>query len=260
MLNNLRRSLPEDCLSDLAFDQWRAGEFDAVREEQAYRHLASCSRCTQRREALIEEAQGFLAQYPRLPLAAGHLNPTRTRRSLAARGRGSRARAYALVAASLALAAGVLLFIGARRGAEGDPWSATTRPKGGARLGFYVKRAERVFRGSDGERLRQGDQLRFVVTNAALRHVAILSRDGAGVASIYYPPEPRSRALAEDTETALDAAVKLDATPGQERVFGIFCAAEFELEPLRRTLEKNGRLPSIPGCTIDELNLQKEPL
>jgi plastocyanin len=245
MLSDLRKSVPEACLSDLLLDELRADDLDANRKAQAEQHLRSCARCTARQQVLLAAALEFTERYPEAPV----VTVPRATRSIG--------RIYAGLTAALALAACVVLFVRAERVAR-DSQAALERSKGGARLGFYVKRDGHVFQGADGQRVHAGDELRFVVTNAAQHQIAILSRDGRGVTSVYYPSQRLSRALGSAHETALDTAVQLDATPGAEALFGIFCDSEFELEPLRSTLEKTGHLPAMKGCTVDELGVIKD--
>lgn len=243
MLTELREPLPEGCLSDLELDEWHAGELDATRARVAELHVASCHVCQARREALLDAASDFLQQYPQPPQ-----RPSKR----------SRGRAVGLAVTCLALAAAVFIRLSAPRPTEAPERAFETRAKGGAKLGFFVKRGDRVFEGATGETVRAGDQLRFVVTSGSPKHIAILSRDGRGVASVYYPASAHSQALVAAGQTALDAAVELDATPGEEALFGIFCEAELELEPLRAELEKRGRLPALRGCAVDELRVFKE--
>jgi hypothetical protein len=247
MPSELRRSLPDTCLSDLAFDELHAGELGVTSARRAEEHVAACARCRDRRQVLLTAQRDFLEQYPAAPDLA--------RRSRPRRG----GRTYAVLVASLALAAAVALVVRTRHEPEGARAELETRSKGGARLSFHVKRRDRIFEGADGERVKAGDQLRFRVANASQRHVAVFSRDGSGAATVYYPPQSRSRALGPASETALDAAVQLDATPGEETLVGVFCDSEFELEPLRVALEHTGAVPTMPGCTIDELRIFKEP-
>jgi hypothetical protein len=248
MPSELRRSVPDTCLSDLAFDELHAGELGVTSAQRAEEHVAACARCRDRRQALLAAQRDFLEQYPTAPNLARRPAPRKGPRT------------YAVLVASLALAAAaVALVVRPRHEPEGARAALETRSKGGARLSFHVKRSDRIFEGADRERVKAGDQLRFSVANAPERHVAVFSRDGSGAATVYYPSEPTSRALGPASETALDAAVELDATVGEETLVGVFCDSEFALEPLRAALEHTGRVPTMPGCTIDELRIFKDP-
>src|SRR4051812_16927027 len=99
MLNDLRKAVPEGCLSDHELDELEAGELDVSRVEPAGRHLRSCARCTERQRALQAAARDFLARHPEPP----SVTVPRKRRP--------GGRFYAGFAAGLALAAGIALFV-----------------------------------------------------------------------------------------------------------------------------------------------------
>src|SRR3954464_7024601 len=63
-----------DCLSNLALDEWLAGELDASAQQRCDRHLAHCPACQARRAQFEREAAQFYAEAPsfiRQPPAAG---------------------------------------------------------------------------------------------------------------------------------------------------------------------------------------------
>lgn len=239
MLSKLHIPAPDGCLSDLWLDEWLAGELDADRERAAAAHAASCDRCTQRKQAFEASALRFLDSRPQPPIA---------------RRFGGRAVGLALTAVAIA-AALALLFRGPRSAPKPE---LAVRSKGSSSIGFFVRRGEQVFAGGKGEQLRAGDQLRFTVTSTLPRQFAVLSRDARGAASVYYPSGPRSRPLTPAQQMPLDTAVELDATLGSETLFGVFCDQEFAVEPLREALERSGKLPSLPGCSVDQLEVRKE--
>ena len=59
MLTDLRQELPEGCISDLGFDEWRAGELDYGTIEKYEAHLEHCERCQKRHDAIEAEAEAF---------------------------------------------------------------------------------------------------------------------------------------------------------------------------------------------------------
>lgn len=239
MPSELRRPLPEGCLSDLVFDELLADELREPSAERVEQHVAECPRCRERLQALRRGQQEFLQRHPVAPRVARRAS-----------------RTYAVFTTGAAVALAALWLVG--RGPDTAGGTLDGRSKGAPSLGFHVKRSGRVFQGANGEHVKAGDQLRFTVTNAPLRHVAVFSRDGSGTATVYYPPESRSRVLGSAPQTDLDAAVQLDAAQGEETLLGVFCDTPFELEPLRAALERTGKLPTMTGCSIDELRLVKE--
>jgi hypothetical protein len=242
MPTELRRPLPEGCLSDLVFDELLADELREPSAERVAQHVAECPRCRERLQALRRAQDDFLQRYRTAPRGP-------RRKTL---------RTYAVLSAGVTLALVSLLLV-RRPPDDAAQGPLDGRSKGAPRLGFHVKRSGRVFQGANGEHVKAGDQLRFTVTNAPLRYVAVFSRDGSGAATVYYPPESRSRGLGSAPQTDLDAAVQLDGAQGEETLLGVFCDAPFELEPLRATLERTGKLPAMTGCSNDELRLVKDP-
>lgn len=250
MLSELRSPRGPGCLSDLVFDAWSAGELEPDRVRAAAEHLAGCEQCSARGQELDRQRAQFLEGAPEF-VAPGTRAPRRAR--------GPRWPAW--VGGSVALAAVLALAVG-KLGeqpelSEGDG----TRSKGPAHLTFFVKRGTRVLDGVPGQSVAPGDQLRFAVTSAVPTHVAVLSLDAAGTASIYHPTDsPRATAVDAAQRFALASAVELDGVLGKEVVFGVFCEASFEVEPLRKALSSEHTLAPPAGCELDRLELVKERL
>ena len=82
MLSQLRQAVPVGCISDLTFDERRAGELDASELAPVEEHLARCERCRQRHERL--EAPRRVHQRPEqvaidlLMRGMAHLTPVST--------------------------------------------------------------------------------------------------------------------------------------------------------------------------------------
>ena len=260
MLTELRQELPEGCISDLGFDEWRAGELDAKTIETYEAHLEQCERCQRRHDAIEAQAEAFLQKFPTLDLPRANAADNVAR--LRQRQRSSLGWATGAIAGLLAAAAAIVLLVrsppGAGDGAPHTDSAFSVRSKGSSHIGFFVKHGDDVRQGSDGQVVRPGDQLRFTLTSQKPQHVAILSLDGAQVASIYYPRGAKSATVTRVRDEAVNSSVQLDDTLGEEHVFGIFCDSPFDLEPLRDGLQRRGKLPELPGCTVDELTILKE--
>ena len=241
MLGELRARRPMGCISDLAFDEWSAGELSAERQRELELHVAGCVGCSERRRALSQMAAAYLERAPEPAVDRARSRPGMLPASRLARYGGA-----------LALAAGVVLAVTQIRPV------AELRSKGGAELGFFVSRAGRVFEGAPGERLRPGDQLRFTVSVQTPTYVAVLSRDARGVASTYFPPGTDAERVEPGAGYALQSSVALDATLGAERIYGLFCAAPFTVEGVRTELERQGKLAPRAGCTQRTLDVHKE--
>lgn len=247
MLMELRLEASEHCVSELALDEWRAGELAPEQVKNLEAHLEGCPRCRARKRSHDEQAAAFLKLAPRF-------EPQRSRPVASEKRRRIRkiwAWASALGAAA-AVAAGAWMLP-----RPVDETVSATRLKGGPRLGFFVKSGARVRAGADKERVLPGDQLRFVVSTDAPRYLAILSYDARHVASVYYPPGDRTRLIGPGAHLALETGVKLDDALGTERLFGIFCERAIDVESLRQGLQKSGRLSAPSACSVDRISIQK---
>ena len=259
MLIELQRERPEGCISDLEFDEWRALELDAGAVEALTAHVTGCKRCQKRRALLEAQADEFLRRYPELDLPA--LASTKSSVRPASRTRGtivSWRRGWAIASGLAGLAAAALALLLLRPVEPVADAELGTRIKGSSRLGFFVKRGDQVLPGGDEEVVYPRDLLRFTLTTVKTSHTAILSLDGAGVASVYHPAAPQSQRFGVVRDEALDQSIELDATLGRERIWAVFCDAPFEVEPLRARLEAKRELEVPAGCTIDQLTVVKQ--
>jgi hypothetical protein len=231
-----------DCASDRVLDLLLAGDLDATRASALHEHVAACAECSAR----LHELSAFRDELARdLPPFPGLLvqTPPRPRRAR---------RWSAWMGGALAAAAALVFWIGRGPAEDADE----TRVKGSARLGFYVKRGDSVFRGGQAEALRPGDAIEFSYAAPAAGYLAVLSVDGAGHASIYFPTGPRAQAL-EPGPQLLPQSTTLDAVLGRETLYALWCDAPAELEPIRRSLESSPAAPAAPGCSVELLQVEK---
>ena len=109
-----------------------------------------------------------------------------------------------------------------------------------------------------GETVAPGDTVRFTYSTAERRYLAILSVDGAGAASIYFPDGAEAVAVEPGEDAPLPLGTRLDGVLGEERVVGLFCDAPRPLEPVRQALQNSGAaLPDVPGCTLRTFRFTK---
>ena len=108
-----------------------------------------------------------------------------------------------------------------------------------------------------GALVKPRDRIRFSVRAPADGFVAVLSRDGAGHASVYYPFSASQAAPHGAKDTLLPGAIMLDDVLGTERVWALFSARAFELGPLLQQLER-GEKPSGPGLSVASVEWKKE--
>lgn len=242
----LKRTRPLTCLSDYRLDQLVAGELDPRAEEESRAHLLGCANCAARLSAIEADRAAFLADPP--PLRVPPRRVTRRLLTWAPR-----------IAAPLALAAAVALWMRVQPPAvePGDP--AATRIKGKSRLGLYVKRGPAILPGASGDTVYPGDTLQFTTTvQREGVFVAVISVDGARKASVYYPGGPRAVKVEPGTDAALDQSTVLDDVLGPETAYGLFCDSPVELEPVRAAFEAAPEAPPIPaGCVVDRVSFTK---
>ena len=221
------------CLSAYRLDRFRLGELPAEEASDVRAHLAGCERC-RAAEALLAAAEAdYLALVPplRRPPRAG--------------------RAVAWGVGAMALAAVCVLAL--------RPAAMEVRSKGAATaVGMYVQHDQTVRRALPGEAVAPGDVVRFVYSSQEPRFVAILSIDGAGVASVYFPDGPQTVRLPAAQEMPLPLGTRLDGVLGEEQVVALFCEQSRELEPIRRAMQAAApALPEVPGCSLATFHFSK---
>jgi hypothetical protein len=242
MLKSLQPTVSEGCISDLTFDAWRAGELDKEQTVALEEHLSLCQACQQRRESIERQSLQFWDRAAGPPSRRSGIRIVRRRWFVPS------ALAFSALAA---VAVMVSLAPGSRENAD------ETRLKGQSHITFHVQHEGKVTVGAEGQSVFPGDSLRFSLTTGKPTHVAILSLDGAGVASVYFPQGKTSRSFGMVNSQPLDSSVLLDSTLGNERLWALFCDKEFALESLRAQLEREGNLSVPAGCSLDQHTLVK---
>jgi hypothetical protein len=261
MLTDLRRELKDGCISDLRFDEWYAGELPPTEVSQLAQHLKHCERCLGRSEQIRKQRSALLVKHPDLSsiersqrasekLHRADFTPLR---SVRARRRGL----WGFSAAGLAVAA-VLLLVPRLKAPEAPPDESNTRLKGAPRFGFAIKRGEKVLAGRNGQVVYPRDRLRFLVSTSTPQHLAILSRDGRGVVTEYYPGTGRSRAIAASSNALLESSVELDESLGREELWAVFCKEPFEVGGFINAIRQQGDVSPSHGCSVDRLDIDKQ--
>lgn len=190
-----------------------------------------------------------------MPALAADLSRRAVRRRRTARWLGAGASALAVAATALLLV-----------GRESPPGMRTERPawtgrKGGSdyRLGFYYRRADRVFPGRNGAVLHPGDQVRFVCDLPQDAYVTVLGRDAAGAVTVYFPADGAAEPLPAGREQALPNAIELDAQLGPEMVHGVFCERPVPATRLQEMVRAAPLSPRWPaGCSSQHLGWSKQ--
>jgi hypothetical protein len=253
----------EHCPSDLSLDRGLAGELSPAEARAQEHHLASCASCESRRTALLEARLDFARDAP--PFASFAAAAQATPRSAApSSGRVPRRRSASLrwLGGGFALAAAALVAV-----AVGESWRAPpdegvgTRTKGSpASLGWVVRRGERVFAGRPEQRLRAGDGVRFTVMAQQPVFVAVIGLDASGKSSVYYPEADALARVEAGNDQLLPAAIELDARPGDERVYAVFCESAVPIARVTEAVERSPDAPVLPpGCSSERHTLRREP-
>jgi hypothetical protein len=254
-LMDLHAEVPGGCISDLRFDEWDAGELPESDAAEFAAHLRGCARCTARRAARDGQASAFLARanapgvrkQTRAPTHGG-LAPAARFATAPPRGRG-----IWVAAGGAALAAAAALSL-----VHAPDISVGQRTKGGEQIGFFVKRGDAVFEGQNGQRVRAGDRLRFVVSTPAARYLAVFGRDSSGAVSTYYPTAGLPERVGPGRQIELESSVELDEARGTERIFALFCEEPVNTAKVTGDLRLRGSLQSAADCTVDVIELVKE--
>jgi uncharacterized protein DUF4384/putative zinc finger protein len=256
----MSRRQGEDCVSDLQLDRRLAGELSPAEGQAIEHHLEVCPACHQRQAELDEVQLRFARDMPGWasrrgePVAASHPAPSaRPHRNL---------QRWLAGASTLAAAAALALFMVGpwREDPSAGEIAGGTRAKGrAASLGWVVRRGEHTFVGRPEQWLRAGDALRFTVSSPEPVYVAVLGLDARGRLSVYHPDRERLTRVEAGEQYPLPGAIELDATPGQEVLYGIFCEDAAPLASVKLAVERSPEAPALPpGCSFERWGLSKE--
>jgi hypothetical protein len=237
----MRLNEPADCVSDLELDEWASGELDPMARDRTAQHVMGCSHCRARHQEFERERAEFYAAAPTFDSHARRFVPQRV---------SARRRHAPLLAVTgiVAIAAAVAIAM--------LPSLRETRLKGGPSLGYFVKRAGHVWAGDSSTVLMPGDLLRFTYTTERDSYLAVLDQDARST-QVYFPNGARAAFVPRGVAVALDFSVQLDSTPGEERVYALFCETSVEIAPVRASLVDSGRFEPPDGCKLDTLTLRK---
>jgi hypothetical protein len=214
---NERRPIP-----DALLERYLAGDLDEARRKELEARLADSPEERARLDALRADSAAFLIKHPPGPLVA---------KAEVARPRVPRWLALVLAPVATALLVFVLL----------RPREPDIGLKGDVALTVYRVNAEgAIARVEPGALLKAGDRVRFEVRAASDGWIAVLSRDGAGRVTVYYPYGGQAAARYSSSEPVLPGAIGLDETKGREDVWVFFSPKPFALTPYVDTLTSGG--------------------
>ncbi len=249
-------------LQDLALERLELGDLQPHEARSVQDHLVACPACQARRQAIAAE---LAAPLPELTLEA-------TQGPVAGGGEVvalpvRRARwVFGGAAAMMAMAAGLVVTLLQPGAPQDDP---EFQARGSALiLEVYRKDDAGAVRVRDGDGVRASDQLGFRVASQDAGYLLVFGVDSTLRPYPCYPADASRGAVAwpaSPTPVQLDAAVQLDATPGQERIVALLCDEPIDLELVAPTLiqvvtglESGQDLPPLDlSCLQRELRLHK---
>lgn len=135
--------------------------------------------------------------------------------------------------------------------------------KGDADIDFMVLRDGQVQPGDETELFRRGDRLQFSYRTTGLSDLVLVSIDGDGVLSVYYPTDGgEPLAIVPGERHFLEGSIELDGAPGPEVFVGVFGAGSVD-EARELVLEAYAtgehdaveQLRELPG--VDTLRIEK---
>jgi hypothetical protein len=236
-------------VQDAVLEMYLASALDEPARARVERVLAESEVDRARLAELRADSEAFLLSHPPAAFAA-RLEPARRRterRWLPWLG--------TALAASAAVFGGVLL----------RPVVETPEPeyvaKGAVTLTVYRRQAGGGVPVQPGEALGAGDALQFEVKAGTSGYVAVLSRDGAGHVTVYYPYGGDAAAAYVPGQPLLPGAIELDGTPGTEQLYALFSPEPFTLGGAVKALESGAALePVLPGTVrVARASLAKRP-
>ena len=211
-------------------------------------HLDSCRDCHGRLEAIRASESEFHDNVFSQTLSAVTeriLDEQRRPRKLP---KGNATMLRRILPLGIAAAATLLLAVGLLPGKPRDGLIPGSTPmndedisdKGAVGLELYCKRNDRVFRVHQGTTLRSDDMIRFVpvLSNDGPRYIMVVSVDGLGTVSKYFPQDSDTALRVHAMKAALPGSIVLDNTPGPEHVWLLSSKTPFRYSEIVTTIRR----------------------
>jgi hypothetical protein len=164
-----------------------------------------------------------------------------------------------LVPASALAAAAAVVLVLLRRGGDQPlkPDDDDIQVKGDEiSLVVHVATASGSRRLESGDGVAPGDKIRFEVNAAKPGYIAVAGIDGSGQLSIYHPGAGTGPIAFDPQARLLPGAIRLDATPGEERFFAVYSPTPFAFDIVMPAVQENRSLPA--GISKAEVVLKKK--
>jgi len=213
----------------------RLGEASPAERAWIDAHLARCARCAEMRASFESHRREVAGAAPARAPEGLKMRLARLRKPW---WRGRWVGATLLVPAALATIAVLTL-----RGSTQAPHEVAPEitVKGGTAFNVVMRRGRRVSPVRAGERLRSGDQIRFVLQHVRYPFVLIASVDGSGHANVYVPYEGKTSVeIQVGDQVEIPGSIVVDESPGPERLFALFSRQPLAAGPVRAALAAIG--------------------
>jgi hypothetical protein len=231
-----------DCPTRYTLVRYVSGDLDEGEACTITTHVGDCTACRLELEG-IEANVGVYAERQ-----AAHLASLKARLERESPERGWTWRRWIpLVGAAAAAAILVALVFLWPRPPEGEVGF-----KGAVSFRVVVKRGEAQDEVRDGDRLGEGDALRFVVTTDRAGHLSVFSVDQRGRVNPFYPrtsagADPAPMRIERTGRTELPGSVILDDWVGEETLMMVFAEQAFD----RRSVHGAARRLILDGKAED---------
>lgn len=267
-------------LTELTVNRVVSGELSGDQRAGVDEHVAGCSSCAARIEAVqafdtsfsIAPPPGLGGDGDAIPTAG--LGPAATPEEVVSLDDArKKRRPTGLIVAGVVAAAAAVALVALN---VGGPPPARVQPDDGIRT-KGPSLAMTVFAKSDDGEVRQlangdtvhpGDRLGFEVKSTRDGHLLIAGIDSSGQVYPVYPQQGGGEAESvdgSDETRALEAAVRLDDVGTSERLVAMRCPENFALDDAQDVLEspREGEEPVgedlFAECVYSEVTLKKEP-
>ena len=145
-------------------------------------------------------------------------------------------------------------------GLKGTKLAADVGLKGDARIALNViaqRASEGQFPVKQGQVLRPGDKIRFVVNPGAAKFVLIGSRDGSGTFTVYHPFGGDKSTAIERGLHELPGAVELDQVAGSEKLVAVFSNEPVDARSVQQAVDTNPAAPELKDAKVISLEFMK---
>ncbi len=219
-------------ISDLRWDQLLAGEAELTDEAAA--HAKECAACKARLAELTAEREAFRFRAPPPALA----QPKRSLR-------------WTMPIAGVLAAAAVMMLVLKVRGGREDELVYEGSKGGKIELMLFAGKPDQLAALTLEDKLFAGDLLQAGYSSPTDGYGAVLSRDGAGIASSYVPAIGDAMVLLPAGERrSFPTSTQLDDVLGSERIAVVWCHRARPLAPLLEELQRTQTIAKIDNCAI----------